>query len=39
VNGDLAVFPDYTTIVLCNRGHPAAACVADFMGARLPAAA
>lgn len=37
VSGDLAIFPDYATITLCNRGHPAAACLADFMGARLPA--
>lgn len=36
VNGDLAIFPAYTTIALCNRGHPAATCVADFIGARLP---
>jgi len=39
INGDLAVFPDFTTITLCNRGHPAAACLADFIGARLPAKA
>lgn len=38
VNGDLAIFPTYTTIALCNRGHPAATCVADFIGARLPKA-
>lgn len=31
VNGDLAVFTDRTTIVLANRGHPAAACVADLL--------
>lgn len=36
INGDLAVFPAYTTIALCNRGHPAAACLADFIGTRLP---
>lgn len=39
VSGDLAVFPAFTTIALCNRGHPAAVCVADFIGARLPAEA
>lgn len=38
VNGELAIFPAYTTIALCNRGHPAATCVADFIGARLPQA-
>ena len=37
INGDMAVFPEFTTIALCNRGHPAAACLADFIGARLPA--
>jgi D-alanyl-D-alanine carboxypeptidase len=38
VGGDLAIFPAFTTIVLCNRGHPSAVCLADFMGARLPQA-
>ncbi|WP_271995872.1 serine hydrolase domain-containing protein [Nannocystis radixulma] len=36
VSGDLAIFRDHTTVVLCNRGHPAAVVAADFMGARLP---
>ncbi len=37
-NGDLAVFPGsgYTSVVLCNRGHPVAVNAADFIGARLP---
>lgn len=39
ISGDLAVFPAYTTITLCNRGHPSAVCLADFIGARLPAEA
>lgn len=39
INGDLAVFPAFTTITLCNRGHPSAVCLAEFMGARLPAEA
>ena len=38
INADLAIFPGYQTIVLCNRGHPAAVNVADFIGARLPLA-
>ena len=37
VSGDLAVFPAFTTITLCNRGHPSAGCLADFVGVRLPA--
>lgn len=39
VSGDLAVYPasGYRTVVLSNRGHPAAANVAEFIGARLPA--
>lgn len=38
VNADFAVFPasGYQTIVLANRGHPHAANVADYVGARLP---
>lgn len=38
VNADFALYPasGYQTIVLCNRGHPHAANVADFIGARLP---
>lgn len=36
VTGDLAIFPAFTTITLCNRGHPAATCLADFIGVRLP---
>lgn len=38
VSGDLAVYPasGYRTVVLCNRGHPAAVNVAEFIGARLP---
>lgn len=39
ISGELAVFPVFTTIALCNRGHPSATCLADFMGARLPAEA
>ncbi|WAS91307.1 serine hydrolase domain-containing protein [Nannocystis punicea] len=38
VNGDLAVYRDYATVVLCNRGHPAAVNAAEFIGSRLPAA-
>lgn len=37
INADLAIYPRYETIVLCNRGHPAAVNVADFIGTRLPA--
>lgn len=37
VNGDFAVYRNYVTVVLCNRGHPAALNAADFIGARLPA--
>ena len=38
VNADFAVYPrsGYTVIVLCNRGHPHAVNVAEFVGARLP---
>lgn len=41
VNADFAVYPasGYQTVVLSNRGHPHAVNVADFIGARLPAAA
>jgi CubicO group peptidase (beta-lactamase class C family) len=41
VNADFAIYPeaDYRTIVLSNRGHPSAANVADYIGARLPMAA
>lgn len=41
VNADFAVYPasGYQTVVLSNRGHPHAANVADFIGARLPTAA
>lgn len=41
VNADFAICPeaDYRTIVLSNRGHPSAANVADYIGARLPMAA
>ena len=37
-NADFAVYPrsGYTIIVLCNRGHPHALNVAEFVGARLP---
>ncbi|WP_177233862.1 serine hydrolase domain-containing protein [Stigmatella erecta] len=40
VNADFAIYPHagYTVIVLANRGHPHAANVADFVGARLPRA-
>lgn len=40
VNADFAVYPrsGYTVIVLCNRGHPHAVNVAEFVGARLPIA-
>lgn len=40
VNADFAVYPrsGYTIIVLCNRGHPHASNVAEFVGARLPSA-
>lgn len=40
VNADFAIYPHsgYTVIVLANRGHPHAANVAEFMGARLPRA-
>jgi CubicO group peptidase (beta-lactamase class C family) len=39
VNADFAVYPrsGYTVIALCNRGHPHALNVAEFVGARLPA--
>ncbi|PCC73725.1 CubicO group peptidase, beta-lactamase class C family [Nannocystis exedens] len=37
VSGDLAIYDDWVTVVLCNRGHPAAVVAADFIGARLPA--
>ncbi|MCY1008351.1 serine hydrolase [Nannocystis pusilla] len=37
VNGELAIYRDYATVVLCNRGHPAAVNAAEFIGARLPA--
>ncbi len=36
INGDLSIYPRYHVIILCNRGHPAAVNVADFVGARLP---
>jgi len=38
VNGDFAIYPGsgYQTVVLSNRGHPHAANVADYIGARLP---
>lgn len=38
VNADFAIYPDsgYQAIVLSNRGHPHAANVADYIGARLP---
>ncbi|MFL6601764.1 MAG: serine hydrolase domain-containing protein [Steroidobacteraceae bacterium] len=38
VNADFAAYPGsgYQTIVLSNRGHPHAANVADYIGARLP---
>jgi D-alanyl-D-alanine carboxypeptidase len=41
VNADFAAYPDsgYQTIVLSNRGHPHAANVAEYIGARLPASA
>jgi D-alanyl-D-alanine carboxypeptidase len=37
-SADFAVYPrsGYTIIVLCNRGHPHASNVADFIGSRLP---
>jgi CubicO group peptidase (beta-lactamase class C family) len=35
VNADLAVYGDKAVVVLANRGHPAAAVVADFIGARI----
>ncbi|WP_224249371.1 serine hydrolase domain-containing protein [Hyalangium gracile] len=40
VNADFAIYPlsGYEVIVLANRGHPHAANVADFIGARLPRA-
>lgn len=40
VNADFAIYPQsgYEVIVLANRGHPHAANVADFIGARLPRA-
>lgn len=40
VNADFAVYPasGYTVVVLCNRGHPHAANVAEFIGSRLPVA-
>jgi CubicO group peptidase (beta-lactamase class C family) len=39
VSGDFAVYPGsgYETVVLSNRGHPHAANVAEYVGARLPA--
>jgi D-alanyl-D-alanine carboxypeptidase len=38
INADFAVFPasGYQTVVLANRGHPHAAVVAEYIGARLP---
>lgn len=38
VNADFAVYPrsGYTIVVLCNRGHPHAVNVAEFVGSRLP---
>jgi CubicO group peptidase (beta-lactamase class C family) len=38
VNADFAIYPGsgYRTIVLSNRGHPHAANVAEYIGARLP---
>lgn len=38
INADFAAYPasDYLTVVLANRGHPHAANVAEFIGARLP---
>lgn len=38
VNADLAVYPGsgFQTVVLTNRGHPAAVNIAEFIGARLP---
>lgn len=40
VNADFAVYPrgGYTVITLCNRGHPHASNVAEFVGTRLPIA-
>ena len=40
VNADFAVYPrsGYAVIVLCNRGHPHALNVAEYVGARLPTA-
>lgn len=40
VNADFAVYPGsgYLVVVLANRGHPHAANVAEFIGARLPIA-
>lgn len=39
VNGDYSFYPatGYEVVVLANRGHPAAANVAEFAGLRLPA--
>ena len=38
VNANFAAYPGsgYQTIVLSNRGHPHAANVADYIGAKLP---
>jgi D-alanyl-D-alanine carboxypeptidase len=38
INADFAAYPrsGYLTVVLANRGHPHAANVGDFIGARLP---
>ncbi|HYE47261.1 MAG TPA: serine hydrolase [Caulobacter sp.] len=36
ISADLAIFPRFATVVLCNRGHPAAVCAADYVGGRLP---
>ncbi|MCW6531031.1 beta-lactamase family protein [Sphingomonas sp. MMSM20] len=40
VNADFAVYPraGYAIITLCNRGHPHALNVAEFVGTRLPIA-
>lgn len=39
ITGDFTIYPQqgYTTVVLCNRGHPLALNAASFIGARLPA--
>jgi D-alanyl-D-alanine carboxypeptidase len=39
ITGDFTIYPQqgYTTVVLCNRGHPLALNAASYIGARLPA--